>query len=138
MVLDPAGRIWNRACDTEWNPVRPGDRALQDVLAFHGLIRQGGLDFALETGFERAVRAGEGFLVLGSSELAEVVARAHAVAARVAAKVGEFDVLDATREELGEIRALDQRYFDLLPSDETLDGLFREYLAAHPDDFEQL
>jgi hypothetical protein len=84
------------------------------------------------------LRAAHGFRVLGSSELAEVVTRAHAIAAQVADKVGEFDVLNATRGELDEIRALDQRYFDLLPSDEALERIFRDYLAAHPGDLEPL
>jgi Domain of unknown function (DUF4375) len=137
-MLDAADRIWNRACDSDWNPVRRGDRALHDVLMFHGFIRNGGLDAALESGFGWAARAADGFRVLGSPELADLVARAHEIATRVVDEAGEVDVLDLRREELDEIHALDQRYADLLPSDDTLDRIFRAYLAAHPDDFEPL
>lgn len=91
---------------------------------------------ALEAGFGSAARAAEGFRVLGSLELAEVIARAEAIAARVADEVGEVDILDLAREELDEIQALDQRDADLLPSDDALDQIFRAYLAKHPDDFE--
>ena len=56
-MLDAADRIWSRACGYCWNPVREGDHALHDVLVFHGLVRNGGLDAALETGFDWVTRA---------------------------------------------------------------------------------
>jgi hypothetical protein len=66
-----------------------------------------------------------------------VVARAYAIATRVA-ETGEVDVLDLTREELDEVHALNERYADLLPSDEALDRIFRAHLARHRDDYEPL
>jgi hypothetical protein len=133
-VLDRADKIWNRACDSEWEPSQSGDRALQDVLRFHGLIRNGGLDFALEANLDAAPRAASGFRVLRAPALADVLDRAHGIASR-AAVGAQFDVLHLDEDEAARLEALGNEYDEFLPTDSALDAIFRAYLAAKPEEF---
>jgi hypothetical protein len=137
-LLDRADKIWNRACDPEWQPTRPGDRSLHDVLRFHGLIRNGGLGYALDCDFEAAARAADGFRFLGAVELAEVIDAAHYVASRVANEAQDVDILDFTDHEVAQIEALGEKYDASLPTDDALDEVFRTYLAKHPEDFQPI
>jgi hypothetical protein len=142
LVLDRADQIWNRACDRacdlDWEPTRPGDRALRDVLQFHGLIRSGGLDYALDCDLEGATRAAAGFRVLQAVPLADLVERAHLVASRAAGDGGEFDIVDLNDDEIDQIGDLGEEYDERLPTDDALERIFRAYPADNPTDFEPI
>lgn len=137
-MLDGADQIWNRACDLDWEPTRPGDRALRDVLLFHGLIRGGGLDYALDCDLKGATRAAAGFRFLQAVPLAEVLERAHLVASRAAGDGSEFDILDLNDDEIDQIGDLGEEYDERLPTDDALEWIFRTYLADNPADFEPI
>ena len=136
-MLDRADEIWNRACDLEWKPTRAGDRALKDVIRFHGEIRNGGLDFALDADLEAAPRAAAGFRVLRAPALADVLDQAHRIASRAVID-GEFDVLDLDEHDATRLDALGEEYDRLLPIDTALEASFRRHLEAKPDEFEPI
>jgi hypothetical protein len=56
-----ADRTWSRARDTGHEPARLGDRALQDVLAFHSLAMNGRVVDPLETDFALAATTAAGY-----------------------------------------------------------------------------
>lgn len=133
-----ADEIWNRACDLDFKPHLSGDKALHDVIFFHGEIMNGGLDFAIdEDGYEAAADAAAGYRVLGAPDLAKTLDESRAVVARIADAAGEVDIADLTDVEEEKLAALDERYSRLLPDDDSsLAKIFESYLAAHPEAFE--
>lgn len=137
-MIDQAGEIWNRALDPAFEPQREGDKVLSTVLAFHGLVMNGGLDYALDADYALACDAAEGFRRLDAGDLAQLTTRACEVVSRLADDAGEVEILEATQDELLQIQTLGARYADLLPSDDHLEQIFRRYLANNPDDFEPL
>jgi hypothetical protein len=136
-LLDRADEIWNRACDSEWEPTRPGDHALRDVLRFHNRIRSGGFDFALDADLGAAPKAAAGFRVLQAPALADVLDQAHRIASRAGVD-GEFDLLDLDEDDANRLDALGEEYDRLLPTDTALEAIFRRYLEAEPDEFDSI
>jgi hypothetical protein len=54
--MDGTTRIWNRACDIDFEPSRPGGWALHATIGFHGALMNGGQRFAeLEEPFDEAI-----------------------------------------------------------------------------------
>ena len=128
--------VWNRACDPDFQARLPGDRALFDVITLDADINNGGLDHAIDdVGPQSFTTAAAGFRFFGLIDVAEIVERANAIAARVA-KDGSVDILDLTDAELAEFQELETRYFETLGSE--LPSVFETYRTAHPEDFEPL
>jgi hypothetical protein len=135
--IDPFDEIWNRALDEDFEASRPGDQALRNVLKFHGLVMGGGLDYAVDVDYQAAGGAADGLRTLGVADLAEVAARAHAIAARVGGD--DVEVLDElTEAEIDELQTLDARYDELVPSDSSLEEHARKHYDANPDAYDPL
>jgi hypothetical protein len=89
----------------------------------------------MNAGPQSFAAAAAGFHFFGLIDVAEIVERANAIAARVA-KEGRVDILDLTDAELAEFQELETRYFDRLGSE--LPSIYEAYRVAHPEDFEPL
>jgi hypothetical protein len=135
--LNDASRVWNRAC-SDFEPQLPGDGALKAVLAFHGLVMNGGLEYAVDTDVEAAVPAVAGFRHLGADQLAEVVDRARVIVSRLGTSNDEVDVLDLSERELDELHQLDERYGELVPLDDALVKIFECHYSEHRAEYAPL
>jgi hypothetical protein len=129
-----ADEIWNRACDTSFEPVRAGDSALAAVIGFHGLVMSGGLCHGLEVDLAQADRAAAGFRFLGAGDLGQLIDDA----CNVGATFAHDPDADLTDEQEARLAELERRYNELLPSDSRLVEIFSTYLAGHTDQFEPL
>ena len=110
--MDDADLIWNRACNIglDYVPTLPGDRALCDILAFHGLSMNGGIAHAIEVvGPSGTLDAADGYRCLGSAELASLLDHALMLAAPGVHADGQFDMLDLDDETADALKALDKR-----------------------------
>jgi hypothetical protein len=130
--VDDAGLIWNRACDIDYQPSRPGDVALQSIIRFHGLSMNGGIAHALELNFEQSERVAQHYRFFGADNHAATIEQARQIAIPGIAADGNFDSLSLTDEQAEELDALDAQ----LPDDSDLEAIFGRYLAAHPDAFD--
>ena len=138
VVADLTDELWDRALDCDFEPTREGDQALKAVLQFHGLVRNGGMDYALDTDFDKAAQAAEGLRRFGATELAEAVSRAREIVSRVGSTTDDVDILDLSEDEGAELRRLNDRYGELLPTDGALEEIVRRYVETDPDAFEPL
>jgi hypothetical protein len=127
--VDTADLIWNRAT-LEKGGTSPGvgDRALADVLAFHGLAKNGGVLDAIErTSAEDQARIGQAFQWFGLESVDHLLA-----SVRRDIEAGALDELD--RGEALELAA-DRDYQAIVPSDEALVTAFRRRLDDDPGAF---
>lgn len=104
--------VWNRACYGRLREL-PGDRALADMIAAHGLVMNGGVFYAVDCmAAEELEAAKAGYRFYGYEAVAELLTEAAAVW--------------ATREDLDEDEDL---------GDDDQEGIFnRGYSALIPDD----
>jgi len=127
--VEAADLIWNRAA-RERGGTSPGvgDRALADMLAFHGLVMSGGfLDATERTSAEDQARIGEAFRWFGLEAVNDLLA-----SVRREIEAGVLDELDQT--EALEL-AVDRDYEAIVPSDESLLAGFRRRLEDDPSAF---
>jgi hypothetical protein len=117
-LLSDADRVWNRACDYDFEPSRSGDRALKQAIQFDGLTNNGGLGHSLDVLPGEEVReAVASFRHFGLSETAELVERA------------------LTLRDDGEREALTDRYEELTQA--LLQPAFKRHYREHPDEYER-
>jgi hypothetical protein len=127
--VEAADLIWNRAA-LERGGTTPGvgDRALADVLAFHGLVMSGGvLDVMERVPAGDQVRIGAAFRWFGLEAVDDLLAFV-----RREVKAGALDEL--ARAEALEVAA-DRAYQAILPTDDALVAAFRHRLADDPGAF---
>ncbi len=127
--MDAADLIWNRAAlEQGGSSPGAGDRALADVLAFHGLAMSGGVLDAIErTSAADLARIGAAFRWFGLEAVDDLLA-----SVRRDIQAGALDELD--RAEALEL-TVDADYQAILPSDEALQMVFRRRLDADPSAF---
>ena len=127
--MDAADLIWNRAAlKGGGTSPGPGDVALADALAFHGLVMNGGvLDAAERLSVEDHAKVAAAYRWLGLEAVADLVA-----SVRRDLESGVLD--DADRAEALELDA-DRRYAAILQSDEVLEAAFRRRLNDDPAAF---
>lgn len=127
--MEAADLIWNRAA-LEHGGTTPGigDRALADVLSFHGLAMNSGvLDAVERTSGEDHARIEAAFRWFGLEAVTDLLASVHRDI-----EAGALDEL--ARAEALEVSA-DREYQAILPTDEALASVFRHRLAAEPSAF---
>ena len=120
--------VWNRACETfDIGPgMPPGDAALAAVLLCHGMAMNGGLLHACEgLGADELSRAVAGYRLFGLDEVADL-------AVDMARRVADLDRSDPDAGGLLEEEA-NQRFFALVPDDDTVVRAFEAHLRAHPE-----
>jgi hypothetical protein len=127
--VDAADLIWNRAAlEGGGASPGPGDLALADALAFHGLVMNGGvLDAAERLSAEGHAKVAAAYRWLGLEAVADLVA-----SVRRDVESGVLD--DADRAEVLELDA-DRRYAAILPLDEVLEAAFRRRVNDDPAAF---
>jgi Domain of unknown function (DUF4375) len=137
-VSAEADAVWNRATTTA-ELTAPGDRALQALLLVHGQIMNGGLLSALDyiepEAFERAE---VGFAYFGLDNVTELLRRAYAVAfpdGPVETELREDYTIDLPDSVHAELEALDRRYSELIPRDQTLADAFERRFVERSGDF---
>jgi hypothetical protein len=130
--VDAADLIWNRAAlESGGASPGPGDLALADALAFHGLVMNGGvLDAAERLSAEDHAKVAAAYRWLGLEAVADLMA-----SVRRDLESGVLD--DADRAEALELDA-DRRYTAILQSDEALEAAFRRRLNDDPAAFNSL
>ena len=115
-LVDEATRVWNRGCDYDFQPARPGDRLLKAAIQFDGLAQNGGLGHAIDVAepseVEEAVRGLRQFGLVGAAQVVEAA-------------------LALDDEEAQE--AMSDEYYDAA---NMLDAMFERYYAEHPDEFD--
>jgi hypothetical protein len=110
-------RVWNRAAfDSAGDRDRRENRALADLLLFHGYVMNGGLGHGFDLSTDEVAAALDGFRFFGFTELADFLAGI----------VGE----SGERQE-----ELSSEYRRFVPSDATLVERFEEHYRDFPDDF---
>lgn len=124
--LSNSDLVWNRACFSEGDPSKPGDKALAALLAFHGPAMNGGVLHAAECLTEAAVlAAADGFAYFGFLSVATLVREARSVV--------------AGGEDLSEFEGrFNERYWQVIPNDSALTQVFEEDFAAHPEHYEPI
>ncbi len=134
--------IWNRATDSgsDGQYLRPGDEALRDALAAHSALMNGGLSHCLEfLGWEETERAISGFTYFGCGDVASVLRRAADVVGPRALSADDDRrpqaFLDMSDAQMRELERLEDEYSRCVPSDNTLDSVFRQRFAEQPQDF---
>lgn len=77
MDLSKADQVWNRAAmESGGDDPLEGDRALSDLLLFHGMVMNGGLGHAFDVLSDREVSAAiDGFKFFGFFEIAQFLER---------------------------------------------------------------
>jgi len=127
--MDAADPIWNRAAlEKGGNSREAGDRALADVLAFHGLAMSGGVLDAIErTSVSDQATIGAAFRWFGLEPVDDLLA-----SVRRDIEAGALDDLD--RAEALELAA-DRNYRAIVRSDEVLVSAFRQRLRDDPSAF---
>ncbi len=128
---DDATRVWNRAAlyDSARRPMEaPGDWALTALLAAHSLIMNGGVPHCPEVlNTEEMAAAIAGFTYFGLNDAGAVLEEAASVS------LDDVRLDEAERVEL----QLNERYWGLITSDQTIADAFKEKLFSTPGDFEQ-
>ena len=127
--MDAADLIWNRAA-LENGGMYPnaGDRALADVLAFHGLAMSGGvLDAVERTPAADQGRIGAAFRWFGLESVDRLVASVR--------RDIEASALDDTNQAETLEQAADRDYHAIVPSDDVLATAFRGRLSDDPSAF---
>ena len=124
---EPAWLVWNRACDYDFQPHRPGDKALKAAIEFDGLTCNGGIGHTLDVSTETEVReAVAAFRHLGLTDAARLVEHALAL------------------PDEGAREALTDQYYELTLGDGALRGsrrrdplgmAFERHYADHPDEY---
>lgn len=115
-------QVWNVACQVDGGrPARQGDEALRAVVAFHGLTMNGGLAHSASAGAHLAPAAITTLRAYGLTQLADVVA--------------EVVELLADPEQEERVEELDDRYNELLPTDQHLADAAFDYWRHHRDEF---
>ena len=123
-----ADKIWNRACLREFSNPGPGDRALGDLLLFHGLAMNGGVLHAIECcSADELRKAAAGYAFYGFAGVEPLIERGRIGFAR-----GDETELDRLEAEL------DRAYEALIPTDQALADAFELHFAAHPEGYEAL
>jgi hypothetical protein len=118
-LLSEADRVWNRACDYDFQPSLSGDRALKQAISFDGLTNNGGLAHSLDVVSNDDARAAiAAFRHFGLAETAGLIERA------------------LTLPDEGEREALTERYDAL--TETLLQAAFEQHYREHPDEYEQL
>lgn len=121
-------QIWNRACRRSWTQPGTGDRALGDLLLFHGAAMSGGIDDAIERLTSAELQdAARGFHYFGFVRVAEMVGLA-----------GErFSGLDESAHEAS-LLAAQGIYASEVPDDSALALRFHRDLEANPSHYSPL
>jgi len=114
-------QIWNRAAmNNGGSTPRKGDLALAALLLVHGMVMNGGVEHAIESLSPAELAAGiDGFQYFGFSEVAKLMGLA------VNANEAEFE-------------AMDQQYWNHIPSDSTITQAFHHHLSSSPQSFSPL
>ncbi len=126
--MHDADEVWNRALEYEKNLSAQGDRALRDLLTFHGSVQNGGLVDAVANYAEDAefpvVRVIDAYRYFGMEAMAALIS--ECLEEHLA--VGEEDWDAAERLEL----RFDPQY---TVDDEDLTAPLRNLVATSPGDF---
>ena len=130
--MDEADQIWNRAATGDGGPQsRVGDRALTSVLRLHSLAMSGGMLDAVERLTDAQLDEAEvGYRWLRLDGAAEVVAY-------VRREIASGAVDDDARTEALE-RRVDADYRRVIPTDSTIETVYRELLDELPEAFATL
>ena len=114
-----ADKIWNRACEGGGDFPLGGDRALADLLLFHGLAMNGGVLHATEClSSDQLNQAKNGYRYFGYELISDLLVEAEE-AARNSQDLDDLDV------------DFDARYAARIPDDETLVRSFENHLGAN-------
>ena len=126
--MDKAEKIWKRASRGGGRELGEGDTALAAALAFHVLVREGGVLHAFEGLSSRKLqRARDGFAFLQLPRVARFVEdTAQSIADTAWDDEGAVEVLES---------ATSAAYAALLPDDQPLRDAFRARLAEQPEAF---
>lgn len=121
MELSKADQFWNRAAlESGGESALIGDRALADLLLFHGSVMNGGLEHAFHATCEGELGAAvNGFRFFGLGEVA-------------------FFLEETARLSEEEQEGLNEKYNELVPSDQALDASFKEVFRSNPSAFAPL
>ncbi|WP_392542309.1 hypothetical protein [Oryzobacter telluris] len=126
--MDKAEKIWKRASRGGGRELGEGDAALAGALAFHALVREGGVLHAFEDlSPKKLQKARDGFAFLGLSQVTRFV------------EDTAQSIADTAWDDEGAVEALEsgsnEAYAALLPDDQPLKDAFRTRLAEHPEAF---
>ena len=127
--MHDADEVWNRAMEYERGLAAQGDRALRDLLTFHGSVQNGGLvdavgNYAEDLEFPLA-RVIDGYRYFGMDGVAALIS--ECAEERGAFGEGDWDAMERL-----ELRFDPQYTLD----DEDLTDSLRGRLSASPADFE--
>jgi hypothetical protein len=126
----PFDRTWNAACQLPSSAAAEhdleGDRTLRQVVSFHGLVMNGGLEHAISDGPGLHRQALAGYRLFGLEAVADIVERGIDL---VEHPMSDLEALDSAHEEL------DDLYSELLPSDSVLVSAVQRYWEEHRDQF---
>jgi hypothetical protein len=112
-----AVRVWNRACDYDFQPTLSGDRSLKSAIQFDGLTGNGGLGHALDVLTDEDVgEAVKSFRYLGLQDTAQLIEQAFAL------------------PDEGMREALTERYYEL--TEDALESAFERHYAEYPPEYE--
>ena len=115
----PSGavRVWNRACDYDFQPTLDGDRALKRAIQFDGLTCNGGLGHSLDVLSDEDVReAVKSFRYFGLLDTAHLVREALAL------------------PDEGMREALTDTYYEL--TEDALESAFERHYVEYPHEYE--
>ena len=129
MPVDAAEVVWNRAAlENGGSSPATGDRALADMLAFHGLVMSGGLLNAVElTPVQEQARISAAFQWFGLESITDLITSVRQeIEAGVLDEPGQAEVLELTAN---------RDYQAILPSDDVLLAVFQRRLNDDPSAF---
>jgi len=117
--MSEPGVIWNRAAlESGGSSPREGDRALAALLLAHGLVMNGGVAHAAGVlSAEQLLAAISGYRFFGLGEVAETLRSARS------------GLSDESSE------AADQRYWSVVPSDDSIASRFEAVFSSRPELF---